>query len=170
MSRDTVFILAVAAVYIGIMLAWKRYRMHRLKHWWTAGSEALASGHADAAVAAFRKCVAIWPAAPNFHEALGTALSHAGRLDEAEQELRLAADLEPGRAQSHLNLALFYAFAVAGRDREALDAFGRVHELDPNLAADALARSDIAARLDEAARRCGGTVPGLKYPQFGLSG
>lgn len=160
MSRDTVFILALAAVYIGVMLAWKRYRMHRLKHWWTVGGEALTSGDAAAAVAAFRKCLAIWPAAPNFHEALGTALSQAGQTDEAERELRLAVDLEPARAQSHLNLALFYAFAVAGREHEALDAFARVHELDPNLAADALARGDIASRFDEAARRCGRAVPG----------
>ena len=158
MNRDAVFILLLGGVYIGIMLAWKRFRMHQIKHWWTAGHEALAGGDDGAAVAAFRKCLRIWPAAPNFHEALGTALSRLGKLDEAEQELRLAVDLEPSRAQSHLNLALFYAFAVSGREREAVAAFEQVRELDPGLAKEALAQEHIAARLDDAARRCGTTL------------
>ncbi len=157
--NDAVFVLLLGGVYIGVMLAWKRYRMHQLKHWWTAGHEALAGGNADAAVAAFRKCLRIWPAAPNFHEALGTALSHLGKLGEAEQELRLSVDLEPSRAQSHLNLALFYAFAVPGRQREAVAAFERVRELDPALADEALAREHIAERLDEAARGGGTSAP-----------
>ncbi len=159
MNHEAVFILLLAGVYIGIMLAWKRFRMHQLKRWWTAGQEALVSGDAAAAVSAFRKCVRIWPATPNFHEALGTALSHAGKLDEAEKELRLTVALEPSRAQSHLDMALFYAFAAPGRDREALDAFARVRELDPALAEEALKKEQIAARLDEADRRCGAAAP-----------
>ena len=159
MSRDAVFILLLGGVYIGIMLAWKRFRMHQIKRWWTAGHEALANGNAEVAVAAFRKCLRIWPAAPNFHEALGTALSRLGKLDEAEKSLKMAVDLEPSRAQSHLNMALFYAFAVPGREREAVAAFERVRELDPALAKDALAQEHIAARMDDAARRCGATLP-----------
>jgi Flp pilus assembly protein TadD len=155
MSRDAVFVLALAVVYIGIMLAWKRYRMHQLKHWWTSGPAALAGGDAAAAETAFRKCLRIWPAAPNFHEALGTALSQLGKMDEAEKELRLSVDLEPSRAQSHLNMALFYAFAVPGREREALEAFERVRELDPALADEARAKRHIAARLDELVRHSG---------------
>ena len=153
MNHDAVFVLLLGGVYIGIMLAWKQFRMHQIKHWWTAGHEALAGGNAGAAVAAFRKCLRIWPAAPNFHEALGTALSRLGKLDEAERELKLAVDLEPSRAQSHLNLALFYAFAVSGREREAVAAFAQVRELSPDLAKEALAQEHIAARLDDAARR-----------------
>jgi Flp pilus assembly protein TadD len=160
MNRDVVFILLLGGVYIGIMLAWKRFRIHQIKQWWTAGHAALAGDDAGAAVAAFRKCLRIWPAAPNFHEALGTALSRLGRLEEAERELRLAADLEPSRAQSQLNLALFYAFAVPGRDCDAVAAFERVRELDPALAKQALAQAHIAARLEEAAGRCGTAVPG----------
>ncbi len=154
MSRDAVFILLLGGVYMGIMLAWKRFRMHQLKHWWTAGHEALAGGNAAAATAAFKKCLRIWPAAPNFHEALGTALSHLGRLEEAERELRLSVDLEPSRAQSQLNLALFYAFAVPGREREAAEAFARVRDLDPVLADEALAKGHIAARMKDVASRC----------------
>lgn len=161
MNNDVVFILLLGGVYIGIMLAWKRFRMHQLKQWWTAGHEALSGGDAAAAVLAFRKFLRIWPAAPNFHEALGTALSHVGKLEEAEQELRLSVDLEPSRAQSHLNLALFYAFAVPGREREAVDAFARVRELDPALADEVLAKEHIAARLEDMARRCGTSVPGM---------
>jgi Flp pilus assembly protein TadD len=157
--NDAVFILLLGGVYIGIMLGWKRFRVHQIKHWWTAGHEALAGGNDAAAVAAFRKCLRIWPAAPNFHEALGTALSRLGKLDEAERELRLSVDLEPSRAQSHLNLALFYAFAVPDREREAVEAFARVRELNPALADEALAKGHIAARLAEAGRRCGTTAP-----------
>jgi tetratricopeptide (TPR) repeat protein len=100
----------------------------------------------------------VWPAAPNFHEALGTALSQMGKLEEAEQALRMAVDLEPSRAQSHLNLSLFYAFAAPGRDREAVEAFARVRELNPALANEVLAKGHIAARLEDAARRCGMTL------------
>lgn len=159
MNRDTVLILLLGGVYIGVMLAWKRFRMHQIKRWWTSGHEAMAGGRADAAAAAFRKCLKAWPSAPNFHEALGTALSHMGKFEEAEQELRMAVDLEPSRAQSHLNLALFYAFAVPGRERDAVEAFVRVRELDPALAGEVLAKEHIAARLEDVARRCGMTVP-----------
>ncbi len=159
MSRDTVLILLFGGVYIAAMMAWKRYRMHQIKRWWTAGHEALTGGNAEAAAAAFRKCLRVWPSAPNFHEALGTALSHLGKLEEAEQELRMAVNLEPSRAQSHLNLALFYAFAVPGRERDAVEAFARVRELSPALAEEVLAKEHVAARLKDAERRCGMTVP-----------
>ena len=155
MNSQAVLILLVGGVYVGVMLAWRRFRMHQIKRWWTAGHDALAGGNAETAAAAFRKCLRAWPAAPNFHEALGTALSQLGKLEEAEQELRLAVDLEPSRAQSHMNLALFYAFAAPGRERDAVEAFARVRELDPALADAVLAKEHIAARLEDAARRCG---------------
>ena len=158
MNRDVVLVLLVGGVYVVVMLAWRRFRVHQIKRWWTEGHEALAAGRAEEAVPVFRKCLRVWPAAPNFHEALGTALSQTGRLEEAEQELRMAVDLEPSRAQSHLNMSLFYAFAAPGRDRDALEAFARVQALDPVLAREVLAKSHIAARLEDAARRSGMTL------------
>jgi len=160
MNRDVVLILLVGGVYVCVALAWKRLRTWQIKHWWTAGHQAIADGKPDAAAAAFRKCLRVWPAAPSFHEALGSALSQAGELEEAERELRMAVDLEPSRAQSHLNMALFYAFVSRGRDRDAVEAFARVRELDPALAEEVLAKEQVAARLEDAARCCGTTLTG----------
>jgi len=53
------------------------------------------SGQPEAAIAAYREALRLKPALPDIRNNLGTALRHANRLEEAEQELRKA-PAEPG--------------------------------------------------------------------------
>jgi Flp pilus assembly protein TadD len=119
----------------------------------------MATGDAANAEAAFRQCVRLWPSYSPFHEALGNALALAGQKDEAERELRLASDLEPKRAEAHLKLCYFYAFSTTDRGRDALAEFGRVQELDTDLAKSALAGGPLKERLAEIAQACGIPAP-----------
>lgn len=80
-----------------------------------------------------RRCVNMVPLWTHARSALGEALARQGKLEEAAENYRLAADLQPRNAAGYLDLGLFYAvYAPAERDK-AIESLGRATELAPEL-------------------------------------
>jgi tetratricopeptide (TPR) repeat protein len=117
----------------------------------TLGDVLTVRGERDAAVAAFRRGVLLWPDDPGLHVKLGVALCNLHRYEEAEAALRAAVALEPRLVSAHFNLAI--VLARQSRHDEAVDAYRLVIALDPDCA-DAMLNLGNAlmdqGRLEEA--------------------
>lgn len=64
------------------------------------------SGELDESLLWFEHALALAPAAAHVHNNYGYALYRLGRLDDAEQALRRAQDLDPGHARTRQNMML----------------------------------------------------------------
>ena len=108
-------------------------------------------------MAHFERSLALNPGAPATHFNLGTALTVAGRLDEAVVQYREALRLRPDYAQAHNNLSGI--LLQRGQLAEAVSHIAEARRLDP---ANVEARNNaaLAVRLAErAAQESGGTDP-----------
>jgi len=109
------------------------------------------AGQVDAAIDAYRRAIALKPAAPELHNNLGNSLRRKGQLAEAETAFRESIRLSPGYAEPHNNLAL--ALRDLGRVKEAQEYFEAAVRLKPEYAAawDNLGNLHInEGRLDSA--------------------
>jgi tetratricopeptide (TPR) repeat protein len=93
------------------------------------GTEAIAAGQIDAAIAAFRQAVAEDPlySLPRVHLAL--ALLRAGKSAEAADELTVALEHAPGSARAHFGLG--YVRAQQRRPAEAVEQYRATVVSDP---------------------------------------
>jgi hypothetical protein len=105
-------------------------------------------GRQDAAIGHFRKSLAIKPKAAQAHYNLGTALTMAHRLEEAEAAFRAALKLDPSYANAHNNLG--NVLLALGRGDEAVEEFREVVRLQPKSEA---AKKNLAAALQRASQR-----------------
>ena len=131
-------------------------------------------GNPAGVVEVFEEWTILEPDSPTAHAELGLALLEAKRIDEADRELARARELGADGAGLHEGLAL--VAASRGRRSEAVEAFRRTVERDPQRlrAANNLAwllatardprerDAEEAVRLAEmAARRSGHADPGI---------
>lgn len=110
------------------------------------------------------------PLAPAVSDSLGMALYHAGRLDQAEAQLRQTLELDPGFWRSHVTLAL--CRAAAGDLETAADELvsvwtGGGYGADPEEARLAQARAAegptaVLEYLLQSVRRRTDRVPGIR--------
>ena len=109
--------LAVTVVALGAMgiLTWQQSGIYRDK------------------VALWRHVMAYNAVAPIAPYNLGTALGELGRLDEAEENLRRALELDPRHASALQNLAS--VLVRKQHHEQAVDAYRRLIEIDPRSAA-----------------------------------
>ena len=109
--------LAVTMVALGAMgiLTWQQSGIYRDK------------------VALWRHVMAYNTVAPIAPYNLGTALGELGRLDEAEENLRRALELDPRHASALQNLAS--VLVRKQHHEQAVDAYRRLIEIDPRSAA-----------------------------------
>ncbi|NJL73388.1 MAG: hypothetical protein HC888_18580 [Candidatus Competibacteraceae bacterium] len=70
--------------------------------------------------------------------ALGAVLAQQDRLDEAERELKMAAELQPRKPGGHLDLALFYARYQPDRAEDTIRALKEAIVHAPQLREDIL--------------------------------
>jgi len=83
-------------------------------------------GHDVQAAVAFRQALAIRPDWAEAHSLLGSSLSRAGDLREAEAELRKAVQLKPDYAEGWNYLGEF--LQARGKDQEAQEAFAKAKQ------------------------------------------
>ena len=124
------------AILFGVMfLRWVfgYWRRARLRRWWNKGQDAIKLDDLVTAEVAFRECVRLAPIYAPVRRILGRVLARRRKLDEAEDHLRMGAELEPRNAAGHLELALFLAANRPGRAEEAIDAFAKAIEYAPAL-------------------------------------
>ena len=106
------------------------------------GLELLQKRQYEAAIAEFRKALAMDPSDPTALSNLGVALTSAGRFDEAAAQFRKAIEVEPENFKAHGNLGV--ALARAGRFNEAVAPLEKAVGLDPE---DARTRSALGGAL-----------------------
>ena len=84
--------------------------------WFARGERQLSDGAAETASAAFRRAVALDPAAPCYHLALARALAQAGRDADARSVLLSLRQVDPESANTNLELARLEARAARAAD------------------------------------------------------
>ncbi len=129
-------------------------RNYRLKKNWMRASEALKENDLDTAAVALRRCISLMPLWVMARGTLGVILARQNKLEEAEEQLKLAAELQPRRPEGFVELGLFYALHFDTRDDDAVGAFARAIENAPELAQQLrqdprLARLRAHARFEE---------------------
>ena len=105
---------------LGASIAFLWSRRYRLRKAWKDSIAALERGDFPAAERSLRKCLRQAPSWVPPRRLLGRALVALRRFDEAEKELRLAAQFEPRNPESHLELAVFLSNCPPVRLDEAL--------------------------------------------------
>ncbi|HEY2035372.1 MAG TPA: tetratricopeptide repeat protein [Steroidobacteraceae bacterium] len=88
------------------------------------------TGLIAAAIATYRRCLALSPGSPEIHNNLGTALDQAGRLTEAVECFRTALDLDPAYARPLVNLGK--ALRLQGKAFEAAACLERALAVSPD--------------------------------------
>jgi tetratricopeptide (TPR) repeat protein len=118
----------------------------RAEYFQDLGQTYLMAQRVDDAVAAFRRAVALDPAAVPPRVALGTVLQQTGAAAEAIGHLQEAAALAPGAFAAHYNLGV--ALAAEGRADEAIAAYRQALMIEPNSPA-ALANLGIVLKEEK---------------------
>ncbi len=87
----------------------------------------------DKSVDAYQKALNLKPDDPSYHNNYALALANDGKIDEAQQELVKAAQLDPTNAgRYYFNLGA--VLVNTNHMKEAADAFKKATESDPNFA------------------------------------
>jgi len=88
-------------------------------------------GRYEQAIAAYRKALSlpVYPTPEVGYYNLGRAYAQVNKLQEAEEALRTAIQLEPKLAAAHYQLGV--VLTSTGRREEAMGAFRRARDLDP---------------------------------------
>lgn len=110
-------------------------------------TEQYQAGQADAAVAAFRECIALVPSNPGLLSDYGAALSLSGAYDQAIEQYERALALSPGHPVIRRNIAL--AYYKSGRLAEAATTLTDLHAGDRDNVQVALLLSDCLVQLGE---------------------
>lgn len=150
MDRRFLYALLMVGGFILYRVLGQRLRLHRVKRAWAAGNAALKEGRPEQAEAAFRRCVALMPIWKLGRTMLAVSLVQQNRLDEAEEQFRFVADLEPRQADGHLSLALFYAIHRQQDSAKAIASLRTAIACDPAIEAKLAADprlSGLYARL-----------------------
>jgi uncharacterized protein (TIGR03032 family) len=96
------------------------------------GNELYRKGELDAAIDAYRQCVAIDPTFPNVRYNLGVALGDAEQYDEARLHLEQVIDSEPERAEAYNSLG--HVANGRGKPHEAVRHYETAIDLQPEYA------------------------------------
>lgn len=118
---------------IGLRWAAGFWRMQSVKRHFTAGQQAITENRLGDAEREFRVCVKRLPMSAQFRRVLGGILARNGNLKEAEEQLRMGAELEPRNPGGHLDLGFFFAVHVPERADAALDAIANALSCEPKL-------------------------------------
>ena len=138
------FVLGVLALRAGMAYS----KRARLKQSWRRANEAMKSADFAGAEKALGRCVSLMPLWVPARMLLGAVQAKLGKLTEAEEQLKMAAELQPREAEGHLQLGMFYAVFCPDRVDDAIDAFGAAVECRPELKQH-LAREPRLLKLKE---------------------
>ena len=144
-AREWLLISLVVAIMVGRWV-WVWARGPRAERCWNRAVQAYENGDMASAARLFEKCVRLVPVWVLPRRMLGRALASQGKLDQAEEHFRFAVQLEPRAADNYVDWGSFLAICRPQRTDEALDAFAKAVELDPEMRTK-LARLDHLAPL-----------------------
>lgn len=127
--------IAFSVVIVAFMWGYANSRGWRAKRLWERGIHAVNGQQWAEAERVFRKCVRLVPVWTGSRKMLAVALVKQNKLDEAEEQFRMASELEPRKPEGHLDLGFFLATLRPDRQEEAIDSFARAVEFDPEIRA-----------------------------------
>ena len=131
--NQIVLAITVVAGLVVVRLGLGNLRKLRLKRCWERASAALDANDLDGAEYALRQCVRLVPLFVPARSMLGVVQARQGKLDEAEKQLRMAAELQPKEAGGYVALGLFYAGLGNERADDAVAALGKAVECAPDV-------------------------------------
>lgn len=126
---STVFGICICA---SILLAYV-FQRRWIRAAWKRGMDAYERSDFTEARDAFRYVVKKYPGWAMARRMLARGLAGLGNHKEAEQELRLAAQLEPRNAEGHLDLAIFLASLSRERHEEAVASIETALNVEPGM-------------------------------------
>jgi len=131
--ESPLFGLALVLLIIGLRSVYTQWKRRRFAALLKAGAEAVKNKDFAAAESAFRGSVRLAPTSAQIRLALGAVLAHRQKFKEAEEQLRLAAQLEPRKPLGHLELGFFLALSAPDRADEAVAAFAEAVKCAPQV-------------------------------------
>lgn len=140
---------------IGLQTGLRYWNVLRTKKAWEGVQDDLTRGDLDAAVTGIGRCIKLMPLWLQPRFLLGAVLAKQGKLDVAEEQLKMAIALEPRQPDGHIELGIFYITAADRTDagiaafKEAIthdEKARRRLETDPRL--QEFRRSDAYAQLE----------------------
>lgn len=128
--RDVISLLSLFAITAVLAVltyflfnSFFRRRQELTQSWLASGEKAIASGHPEQAVEAFRSALEYGPGQRETEIKLAMALAAAGRTDEAISYFNSLLESEPGNGV--INLELARLFAKQGDESKAIDYYQR---------------------------------------------
>lgn len=125
--------MAIVLLIIGLRSVYTQWKRRRFAALLKGGAEAFKNKDSAAAEAALQGCVRLAPTSAQMRLALGAVLAQRQKFKEAEEQLRLAAQLEPRKPLGHLELGLFLAISAPDRADEAVAAFAEAVKCAPQV-------------------------------------
>ncbi|HUW62471.1 MAG TPA: tetratricopeptide repeat protein [Candidatus Bathyarchaeia archaeon] len=131
--KSPLFGLAVVLLIIALRSVYMQWKRRRFAILLKSGADAVKNKDFAGAESAFRDSVRLAPTSAQIRLALGAVLAQRQKFKEAEEQLRLAAQLEPRKPLGHLELGFFLALSAPDRSDEAVAAFAEAVKCAPQV-------------------------------------
>lgn len=125
-------LLALGGLVLFQVLA-RALRMAQVKHWCAKANKAMEAGDWASAEQSLKRCLARAPLWVPGRRMRAVLLTRTARMDEAEAEFKLAAELQPRDAEGHVQLAMFYATRGPAKAEQAAEALRTAVACAPGL-------------------------------------
>ena len=113
--------IALLIALIGLQVGMRYWTTVRTRRAWEEAQAAMARHDFESAATSLDKTIKLMPLWTHARMIYGVVLSELGRLPEAEEQLKMAADLQPKEADGHIELGIFYV-TTANRPEEGITA------------------------------------------------
>jgi tetratricopeptide (TPR) repeat protein len=131
--REMIFGASLLMLLLGFQWGMGRWKQHRLKIWWGRADAACRDNDFDTAEIALQKCVTLLPLWVPARILLGSVYSKRGDFNAAEEQLKMASELQPRKPEGHMSLGLFYADNLPDYADAALEALAKAVTCAPEL-------------------------------------
>ncbi len=128
--NSVVFGIVLLLGLIGLKSGTQYFNVARTKKTWAGVQADLERGDFASAEKQITRCIKLMPLWLHPRFLLGAVLAKQGKLEDAEDALKMALALEPRQPQGHIELGIFYVTS-ANRLDDGMDAFQEALEHDP---------------------------------------
>jgi Flp pilus assembly protein TadD len=114
--------VALLLCLIGLQTGLRYWNVRRTRQAWNDAQAHMTRGDLDEAEEALARCVKLMPLWLQPRLLYGAVLAQQGKLESAEEHLKMVAELQPKEADGHIELGIFYVTA-AQRMEDGVTAF-----------------------------------------------
>lgn len=128
--QEVIVGIALLVGLVALQTGMRYWTLHRTRVAWSEAQDHMTRGDFEEAEMALAKCVKLMPLWIQPRMLYGSVLSRLNKLEQAEEHLKLAAELQPKEADGYIELAIFY-ITVAERTEDGIEALRHALEKDP---------------------------------------